>query len=474
MISRLLLSAAFILSAVPAITVAAVTVPAVAKIVPHPEAEAQALDLAKQAIAIRSVMGEGNKTADVAALFRDALVKGGFDPAEISITPMRDTAYLIGTWKGSDPSLKPLVLSGHMDVVEARREDWQRDPFVPVVENGYLYGRGATDMKFDAALAIASLIELKREGYRPRRSIVIEFSGDEETTMHTSAVIAEKLKNADLVLNIDDGGGTLDEKTGLPRQFSWGGAEKTYADFELTVTNPGGHSSAPRMVNAINQLAAALLRIGQHRFTPELSPLTKAYFEQAAKLETDTARAAAMRAFAANPADEAAIRTFAADPAMVGKIGTTCVVTMVSGGHALNALPQRATANINCRIFPGHSPASIMSELQTVAADPAIGFKDVTQGSVPSPSSPMRADFTKALEKAIHGVYPGLPVIPAMASGASDSMFYRALGVPSYGASPMFTKDSENFSHGLNERTPISNIRPGINYYLSLIPDLSK
>jgi carboxypeptidase PM20D1 len=469
MISRLLLSAAFILSAVPAITV-----PAVAKIVLHPEAETQALDLAKQAIAIRSVMGEGNKTADVAALFRDALVKGGFDPAEISITPMRDTAYLIATWQGRDRALKPLVISGHMDVVEAKREDWQRDPFVPVVENGYLYGRGATDMKFDGALAIASLIELKREGYKPRRTIVIEFSGDEETTMHTSAVIAEKLKNADLVLNIDGGGGTLDEKTSLPRQFSWQGAEKTYADFELTVTNPGGHSSAPRTVNAIDQLAAALLRIQQHRFTPELSPLTRAYFEQASKLETNPERAAAMRAFAANPADDAAIRTLAADPSMVGKIGTTCVVTMISGGHALNALPQRATANINCRIFPGHSPASIMAELQTVAADSAIGFKDVTEGSVPSPSSPIRADFTAAVEKAVHSIYPGVPIIPSMASGASDAMFSRALGVPAYGVSPMFTKDSEDFSHGLNERTPISNVRPGINYYLSLIPDLSK
>ena len=167
MISRLLLSAALILAAVPA----------AAKIVPHPEAEAQALDLAKQAISIRSVMGEGNKTGDVATLFRDALVKGGFDGREVAITPMRDTAYLIATWRGSDPALKPLVLSGHMDVVEAKRADWQRDPFVPVVENGYLFGRGATDMKFDGALAIAALIELKREGYKPRRSIVIDRSG---------------------------------------------------------------------------------------------------------------------------------------------------------------------------------------------------------------------------------------------------------------------------------------------------------
>ncbi|WP_068071883.1 M20/M25/M40 family metallo-hydrolase [Novosphingobium lentum] len=445
-----------------------------AKLTVHPVAEAQALDLAQKAIAIRSVAGPGNKTGDVAALFRDSLVAGGFDPAEISITPLGDTAYLIATWRGSDPALKPLVLSGHMDVVEAKREDWQRDPFVPMIEDGYLYGRGATDMKFDGALAIAALLELKREGFRPRRSIVIEFSGDEETTMRTSRAIAEKLSNAELVLNIDGGGGSFDEKSGKPRQFTWQGAEKTYADFELTVTNPGGHSSMPRPVNAINQLAAALLKIGQHHFTPEVSPLTREYFERSAKLETDPARASAMRAFAANPADGAAVATLSADPAMIGKIGTTCVVTMINGGHALNALPQRATANINCRIFPGHAPAAIMAELEQAAGDPAVKFRDVTEGSVASPASPMRPDFTAALEKAIHSVYPGVPVIPAMASGASDSMWFRSVGVPSYGASPVFIKDSEDFSHGLNERTPVSNVRPAIDYYLSLVMDLSR
>ena len=329
--------------------------------VPHSQAEAQALDIARKAIGIRSVAGPRNRTGEVATLFRDTLVAGEFDPKEIEITPVDDTAYLIATWRGSDPKLKPLVISGHMDVVEAKREDWQRDPFVPVVENGYLYGRGATDMKFDAALAIASLLELKREGYNPRRTIVIEFSGDEETTMKTSRIIAEKLANAELALNIDGGGGMLDEKTGQPRQFSWQGAEKTYADFELTATNPGGHSSMPRPVNAINQLATALVRISQHPFAPEQSELTQAYFEAAGKLETDPVRKAAMLDFAANPKDEAAIATLRADPAMVGKIGTTCVVTMINGGHALNALPQRATANINCRILPGHTPASIMA-----------------------------------------------------------------------------------------------------------------
>jgi len=357
--------------------------------------------------------------------------------------------------------------------VEAKPADWKRDPFTPVVENGYLFGRGATDMKLDGTLAIASLIELKREGYKPRRAIVLEFSGDEETNMKTSGIIAGKLANAELVLNIDGGGGTLDEKTGKPEYFTWQGAEKTYADFQLTVANPGGHSSEPRKDNAIDQLAAALVRIGNYRFTPELSPLTRAYFTQAAKYE-DSKTGAAMKAFATNPADKAAIETLAADPAMVGKIGTTCVATMINGGHALNALPQHAEANINCRIFPGHSPASIMAELQKAAAEPAVQFKDVTQGSVANDASPMRADFTAAVTKAMALTYPGTPVFPSMASGASDSMWFRYHHVPSYGASPIFIKDSDEFSHGLNERTPIANIPPAIDYYLSLVSDLSK
>ncbi|HEY2661913.1 MAG TPA: M20/M25/M40 family metallo-hydrolase [Caulobacteraceae bacterium] len=439
----------------------------------HPQAEAQALDLAKKAISLRSVRGPGNQTPDVAALYKSALVAGGFADGDVTITPVDDTAYLIARWHGRDASLKPLVISGHMDVVEAKPADWKRDPFTPVVEDGYLFGRGATDMKLDGVLAIAALVELKREGYAPRRDIIIEFSGDEETTMKTSAIIAEKLTNADLVLNIDGGGGSLDEKTGKPEYFTWQGAEKTYADFELTVTNPGGHSSAPRKANAINQLAAALVRIGNYQFKPELSDLTRASFVKAAQYE-DPETGAALKAFAADPTDKAAIATLTANPATIGKIGTTCVSTMINGGHAINALPQRATANINCRIFPGHKPADIMAELQSVAADPAVSFKDVTVGSVPNDASPMRPDFVAAVEKAMGKVYPGVPVFPAMASGASDSMWFRYHNVPSYGASPIFIKESDDFSHGLNERTPVANIPPAITYYLSLFTDLSK
>ena len=440
---------------------------------PHPQAETQALDLAKQAIGIRSVRGPGNETGKVAALYKSALIAGGWADSDVEITPVEDTAYLIATWKGSDPKLKPLVISGHMDVVEAKPSDWQRDPFTAVVENGYLYGRGASDMKLDGTIAIASLIELRRSGYKPKRTIIIEFSGDEETTMKTSGLIAQKLKDSELVLNIDGGGGTLDEKTGKPLFWTWQGAEKTYADFELTVTNPGGHSSAPRKLNAINQLSAALVKIGNYQFKPEVSDLTRASFVEAAKYE-DPETGAAMKAFAADPTDKAAIATLTANPATIGRIGTTCVSTMVSGGHALNALPQRATANINCRIFPGHKPADIMAELARVADDPAVQFKDVTEGSVATDASPMRPDLIKAVTGAMAKVYPGVPVFPAQSSGASDSMWFRHVGVPSYGASPSFIKDSDDFSHGLNERQPVSNIAPGISYYLLVFKDLSK
>jgi carboxypeptidase PM20D1 len=443
-----------------------------AKLADHAQADRQALDLAKQAIALRSVRGPGNQVPQVAALFKSALVAGGFNDADVTITPVDDTAYLIARWKGQDPKLKPLVISGHMDVVAANPSDWQRDPFTPVIENGLLYGRGASDMKLDDALAVTALIELKRDGYKPRRGIVLAFSGDEETTMKTTQLLAKELANAEMVLNVDGTGGQLDLQ-GKPQYFTWSGAEKTYADFELTVTSPGGHSSRPYDPNAINQLAAALVRIGQYKFTPELNELTRAYFTAAARYE-DPEIAAAMRAFAADPADAKAIAVLRANPMTVGKIGTTCVATMINGGHALNALPQRATANINCRIFPGHPRAQIMEELQRAAADPSVEFKDVTAGSVATDASPIRPDVVDAITRAVHAGYPGVPVFPTMSAGASDSMWFRNEHIPSYGVSPLFIKDSDRFAHGLNERIPVADVGPSMACMLSLLSDLSK
>ena len=443
-----------------------------AKSLDHGQAGAQALELAKRAIALRSVRGPGNQTPEVASLFKSALVAGGFADEDVTITPVDDTAFLIARWKGSDPKLKPIVISGHMDVVEARPSDWERDPFTPIVENGLLFGRGASDMKLDDALAVAALIELKRQGYRPRREIVLEFSGDEETTMRTTQMIASALSNSEMVLNVDGTGGQLDPQ-GKPQYFTWSGAEKTYADFELTVTSPGGHSSRPYEPNAINEMSAALVRVGEYKFKPELSELTRAYFTAAARSESP-AVAAAMRAFAADPSDSQAIAVLRANPQTVGKIGTTCVATMIKGGHALNALPQRVTADINCRIFPGHTRAEIMAELQRAAGDAAIQFKDITEGSVATEASPVRADVAAAITKAVHMSYPEVAVFPTMSAGASDSMWFRNEHIPSYGVSPLFIKDADRFSHGLNERIPVDDIPTSLTYLLSLFRDLSK
>jgi len=434
------------------LVVAALSAPAFAAPpkVPSSAAEAQVLDLSKQVIALRSVRGEGNKTADVARAYKAALLQAGWAESDFEIVPVDDTAYFIATWRGSDP-------------------------FTPVVENGLLYGRGASDQKVSQVLAMVALMELRKGGFKPKRTIVIAFSGDEETTMKTSRILAERFAGAEMMLNTDGIGGTYDDATGKPLYWTWQGAEKTYLDVKLEVTNPGGHSSAPRPENAITQLATALQRIGNYTFKAEQSPLTKAYFEKAAQFESDPKIAAAMRAFAANPADQAALAVLRASPSHVGKVGTTCVPTMVSGGHAENALPQRATANVNCRIFPGHAREEIIAELVRVANVPEVKFSDFTGGdSTESPASPMRADFIGAVEKAMKLARPGVPVFPAQSSGATDAMWYRAKGVPSYTVSPLFIKDSDSYSHGLNERIPLSGIRPGLTYYFSLLPDLTK
>ena len=458
-------------------TLGAITLAPVARAqtVPTDAEAAQALDLAMKEIAIRSVQGEGNRTGDVAAVIKARLVASGWAPGDVVITPRGQTATLVATWTGTDPKLKPLVLSGHMDVVEAKRADWVRDPFSPVIEDGVLYGRGATDMKFDGALMVSALIDLRAHGYKPHRTIVVAFSGDEETVMATSDALAHELKNADLVINADGGGGTFADGTDKPLYWLWDGDEKAYADYQLEVTNPGGHSSEPRPDNAIVQLAQALVKLGVYQFPAEQNVLTKGWFERAAAFEADPAKAAAMRAFAANPHDTAALAILRADPEMVGRTGTTCVATMLSGGHALNALPQRATANINCRIFPGHTRAEIMAQLQAAVGADVVHVTDVTEGSITPPVTPLRADFVAAAEKAIHAAWgKQIAVIPNQASGGSDSMFYRALGIPAYNASPVFTRTDEQFSHGLNERVRLVNVKPALTYYFTLIPELTR
>jgi acetylornithine deacetylase/succinyl-diaminopimelate desuccinylase-like protein len=420
-------------------------------------------------VAIPTVMGRG-KVPELAAYYAGVLKAAGYADADIVITPMGETATFAATLTGTTKQ-KPIVLLGHMDVVEADAKDWTRDPFVPVEEGGYIFGRGSEDNKFDVSMMVAAMAQLKKEGFKPKRSIILLLSGDEETSMTTTRALAEKYKGAEFALNGDGGGGLIGED-GKPQYYGLQAGEKTYADFTLEVTNPGGHSSRPSDPNAIVQLSTALAKIGAYRFTPQQNELTKIGMPIVAD-QVGGDIGAALKAFAANPSDAKAIAAIRADPEYIGQIGTTCVPTLVKGGHAENALPQRATANINCRIFPGVAVEAVRAELEKVVADPAVKVNTDPDASA-SDASPLRPDVVAAVTKAVHARAPGLPIVPSMSGGATDSYHFRKVGVPSYGVAGLFSKASDSFAHGLNERVPVDAIPPALAHWDHLLRTLSK
>jgi acetylornithine deacetylase/succinyl-diaminopimelate desuccinylase-like protein len=439
---------------------------------PDPALHDEALGILTKGVSFRTVQGAG-QTPAYAEYLKSVLVKAGYAPADIRVEPVAGSAILVARYPGRDARKKPIVVLGHMDVVEAKREDWTRDPFTPVVENGYVYGRGSVDNKFDVSMAVATLAKLKREGWKPGRDVILALSGDEETAMVTTAKLAAELKGAELVLNADAGGGLLAED-GKPVLYGLQAGEKTYADFTLTVTDPGGHSSRPGKTNAINTLARALSRAAAYQFPAMQSELTTAYFK-ASIPRTDGPIGEAMKAYVANPKDEAAIATLSADPEYIGQIRTTCVSTMVAGGHATNALPQRATANINCRIFPGTPSEQVRQTLAKAIDDPAVKIERVVgDGAIDAPASPLRPDVMAAVTRSVHAQHPGLAVVPSMSAGATDSMHFRAAGVPSYGVAGLYMKSSDDFSHGLNERAPVAAIDGALAHWESLLKDLAK
>ena len=437
---------------------------------PATPAGKQALDILKHAIAFPTVKGRGQVPA-YAAYLKQQLVAGGFDASDVIFTPMGETGYLTARWRGSDAAAKPLVVLGHMDVVEAKPSDWQRDPFTPVIEDGYIFGRGSLDDKGDTAIVTATLLKLRHAGWTPKRDIVLLLTGDEETDMKTTAAAAEQLRDAGLVLNADSGGGLIGED-GTPIAYGIQAGEKTYADFALTVTDAGGHSSRPDDTNAIAMLSRGLARLADFRFPPQLSPLTKAYWLGSAP-RTPGKIGAAMRAFAADPTDAAAAATLSAEPEYVGIVRTTCVPTMIQGGHAQNALPQSVTANVNCRIFPGTSIETVRTKLTEVVGDPRITVTYTPSGSIPAPESPLDPKVVAAVTNAVRARVPGLPVIPDMSAGATDSMFFRARGIPAYGVASIFLKASDDFAHGLNERLPLATIDPGVAQWEAVLRSLA-
>lgn len=435
-----------------------------------PAQHGQMLDIWKKMIAIPTVHGRG-QTRAMADYIAGLLKQGGFAAEDIVIEGDGDDISLAARYRGTGKG-KPILLSGHMDVVEARPSDWTRDPFVPVEENGFVYGRGALDMKFGDAVLVSTLLKLKAEGFKPSRDILLLLSGDEETAMATTARLAERYGgDAELLLNADGGGGMLDDQ-GKPVAFYVQGGEKTYADIEISVTDPGGHSSRPGATNAIATLAQAIDRIAAYKFPAQVNEITRTYFKATGKQVGGTIGAAMLR-FADDPNDAAAVATLRAEPEYVGITGTTCVPTMLSGGHALNALPQKATVSVNCRIFPGVPIDSVRDTLAKVIDNPKATVT-ILDHPLGSDASPLRPDLMKAVRKGIDQSFPGLPIVPQMAAGATDSLYFRAKGVPSYGVLGMFLNPADDFSHGLNERAPVASIDPALRLMRTLIVDLSK
>lgn len=428
-----------------------------------------ALDVLKTSIGFRTILGEG-RVPEYARYLAGLLEAGGYNPQDIDIAPHGETATLVARWPGTDATLKPIVLIGHMDVVSAHREDWKRDPFTAVVEGGYVYGRGSVDNKFGIATMVAALIWLRDEGFQPQRSIVLALTGDEETSQATTAILAEQWQHAEMLLNSDAGGATLDDD-GKPVVYALQAAEKTYVDFEISFANPGGHSSRPSADNAIYALARAITRISQHRFPARASELTRAYFRAAGAL-TPGETGKAMLRYAENPSDRAAYDYLAAQPEYVGQLGTTCVATMAKAGHAPNALPQSAMVNVNCRVFPGERIEDVQAALARAVGDPGATFRTANE-PVASEASPLREDVLSALRRAIDLRAPGLPIVPSMSAGATDSLYFRNAGVPSYGVGGTFMNPRDNYAHGLDERVPVDSIDGALLQWRSLLRDLA-
>jgi len=433
----------------------------------NPADEAKAL--LKRSIAFKTVKGQGQVPA-FAAYLGSVLKGAGFSEADISITPVGETAVLMARYRGTTTA-KPIVLLGHMDVVEANPADWERDPFTAVEDKGFIYGRGAEDNKFDVAMMVTALAELKREGFKPRRDIILALSGSEETSWESTRVLADKLGDAELVLNGDGGGGQLDPH-GRPIFYGLQAGEKTYADFRIEVTDAGGHSSAPTQGNPIHRLSKVLARISDYKFPPMANELTRASLRNTAT-KVGGPIGSAMRRYAANPKDFAAAEIISSDPEYIGQVRTTCVATMINGGHAENALPQRATANVNCRIFPGVAIDTVRQQLRRIGGEPKATFT-VLDDAIASDASPLRADLMQAVGKAVRSRYPGLEVTPSMSAGATDGVVFRAKNIPVYGVSALFQKSEDRFAHGLNERIPVAQIGPSLEHYRSIIVDLTK
>jgi acetylornithine deacetylase/succinyl-diaminopimelate desuccinylase-like protein len=447
--------------------------PILASETPNPGSPEAAVQLLWELVAKDTSLGKGQVPTVVdhlAEIFRRA----GFAEGDVKIVRVDDTAALVVRYRGSGHGAKPIDLLAHLDVVAARAEEWGRDPFELTEKDGYLIGRGTLDVKGEVALMVTTLLGLKAEGFVPTRDLNLVLTGDEETTGLTAEALVKdyrSLIDAEYALNADNlGGGTLDEVDGHPLLFRVQGSEKASARFKLTTRNPGGHSSQPRADNAIYEMADALKAVERYRFPVMWNEWTIGDFQGTAAL-TPGDLGAAMKAYAANPMDRHASDRLSEDSTFIGRVRTTCVATMLTAGHAVNALPQSANATISCRIFPGDSMQSVHEQLQQIVG-PRVEVEDGPPIDM-APPSPLRPDVMAAVNHAIQATHPGARVIPTQSSYATDGATFRLAGIPTYGVGGLFIKESEQFAHGLNERIPVASFYAGLQHWRTLITQLA-
>lgn len=430
--------------------------------------------LYKELVEINTTLSVGSCTAAAEAMGARLKAAGYADSdVQVVVHPKYPReGSLVAVLKGSDPKAKAILLLAHIDVVEANRADWTRDPFVLVEENGHFFGRGTSDDKAQAAIWVDSLIRLKQAGFKPRRDIKMALTCGEESEGYNG--IEDLLKTrrplVDAEFALNEGASGLMDEQGKAVVLEVQAGEKVYQDFTLTVTNPGGHSSRPVSPNAIYQLAAALDRIGAYQFPPRFNDATRGYFTQMQARVTPE-QATAMKALVADINDPAALAVIAKDRSWNSMLRTTCVATMVNAGHAPNALPQRATANINCRILPGTPIDEVKAKLIELAKDPAVAMTLAHDSKPASPPPPLTPAIMGPIQKNAAKLWPGVPILPVMSTGATDAVHTSAAGIPTYGVTGLFHGPEGTGAHGLNERMPVKSLYDGRDFLFGLIKD---
>jgi acetylornithine deacetylase/succinyl-diaminopimelate desuccinylase-like protein len=435
--------------------------------------DGRAREIFKQLIDINTTDTPAGNVTKAAEAMAARLKAAGFPAADVQLLgPDPRKNNLVARYRGTG-ARKPLLLVAHLDVVEAKREDWSFDPFVFLEKDGFFYGRGTSDDKAMASILTANLIRLKQENYRPDRDLVLALTADEEGGRFNGVEWLVKNKrdliDAELALN-EGGSGQMQKGKYLINQVQ--ASEKVYQDFRVESRHPGGHSSRPIRDNAIYHLADALGRLEKFDFPVSLNEVTRTYFERMAPFESDPATAAAMRAIVAPVPSRQAVTQLATSSYYNALMRTTCVATLLEGGHANNALPQLAAANVNCRILPGEAPAGVKAKLESVFADPKISVAFVGEAK-PSNASPLKPAVMGPIESVTTALWPGVVVVPVMSTGATDGLYLRNAGIPTYGIEGVFYETDDNRAHGKDERVGVKQYYEGLEFQYRLIKALS-